>query len=234
MKALVSAAPRAYRAALWTGSVAITACMAAGFVQSARDTHGLPGLSRDPFVGALAALAHGDRAAAGREYRVGAAVNSFDYSLQISAAEGLAASRDLAGAEQALARAEWLRPNLAATSAVRGWVLHGLGHEADAFGAFAEALGRDSGNVRALAGLGEVLLTRGQDADAARVLGRAVVGDPRRASLRDALGVALAGAERPGEAAEQFAVALAMEPSPQRQANLARARAAAGVRTAPP
>jgi tetratricopeptide (TPR) repeat protein len=218
----------------WSSLVLMGGCMLAGFAEVARSERRLPGLSRDPFLLAARSLARGDNQAAAREYRMGAAINRYDYFVQIAAARGLALAKDAPGAEEAMGRAERLRPGEASTLTTRGWVLLHGGRVREAFQFFVLALQRDGSDTQALAGAGEALHANGQSAEAARLYARAVALAPRDASIREGLAVVLAESGRPGEAIEHFAAALELGPTDGRRANLERARAAAVAAEARP
>jgi tetratricopeptide (TPR) repeat protein len=215
---------RVYRACFVAGLLLFGGSLAAGFLQVGASQGRLPDLSRDSFRAAREALARGDRPAAIREYRKGADVDRNDYGALLAAAQGLGHAGDVEGALAVLARAERLRPGQSRTATVRGWALLANGRMAEAFGAFAAALAANDKDAVALAGAAEVLMAQRRFDDAVKLFERSVRLDPRRASTREGMGVALALGGRPQEALEQFAAAVALEPTEQRRANLERAR----------
>ena len=70
-----------YRLAFRLGLLIAVASFVAGLAHVAVTEHRLPGLEMDPLVRARNALAQGDKAAAAREYRGLAAVNSRDLKM---------------------------------------------------------------------------------------------------------------------------------------------------------
>ena len=219
-----------YRVCFAVGLAVLAASMLAGFGRVLATEHQLPGLSRDPFLVAQRDLAHGREQAAAREYRTGAAVNRADFSIQLSAADGLARAHDLQGALATLDHAETLRPGDVRTQNTRGRAYLANGRLQEAFTTFGEALRRAPGDADAMAGVGEVMLAQGRFPEAETAFRRALQARPGDAALHDALAVTLAGAGRHAEAAGEFEQAMALGPSPDRAANLARARREAAAK----
>jgi tetratricopeptide (TPR) repeat protein len=221
-----------YRLAFRLGLLIAAACFVAGLAQVAVSEHRLPGLEMDPLLHARNALAHGEKAAAVREYRGLAAVNSRDFDLLLQAAEGLVRAGDAAGGAELIGRAWAMSPGHARVQTTLGWALYWSKKYDEAASRFEIALRADPREFRAHAGLAEVRLEQQRYAEAEASLLRALELDPTFGSAHNSLGVAYAMTGRPQRAVEEFGIAARLSPTPDILANLARARGEA-ARTQP-
>jgi len=224
-------ATRLYRALFVAGVALVALSFAAGLFEAWRSERRLPGLGQSPFIAAERSEQAGHRAAAAREYRAAARLNRASLQQTLQAAERLAWLGDASGAGELLAEAEERAPGSPAVQVALGWVLvHGRRLD-DAERAFRSALRVVQNDAHAWAGLGEAQAGRGRYEEAVAAFRRSLALDPRAADVHTSLGIALADWGRPGEAVDEFETAAAIAPSPEAEANLARARAAAGARS---
>ena len=232
----MSAAPPAlraetlYRLAFGLGLLIAVACFVAGLAQVAVSERRLPGLAMDPLIAARDALARGDKAAAGREYRGLAAVNSRDMDLLLQAAEGLVRAGDAAGGAELIGRAWAMNPGHPRVQTSLGWALYWTKRYDEAAARFEIALRADPRDVRAHAGMAEVRLEQQRYPEAEASLLRALELDPTNGSAHNSLGVAYALTGRPQRAVEEFGIAVRLSPTPDILANLERARGEAARR----
>ena len=117
-------AERLYRLAFGLGLLIAAACFVAGLAQVVVSEHRLPGLEMDPLIHARNALAHGELAAAAREYRGLAAVNGRDFDQLLQAAEGLVRAGDAAGGAELIGRAWSMNPGHPRVQTTLGWALY--------------------------------------------------------------------------------------------------------------
>jgi tetratricopeptide (TPR) repeat protein len=220
-------AERLYRLAFGLGLLIAATCFVAGLAQVAVSEHRLPGLEMDPLIHARDALAHGENAAAAREYRGLAAVNSRDFDLLLQAAEGLVRAGDAAGGAELIGRAWSMNPGHPRVQTTLGWALYWTKKYDEAASRFESALRADPREVRAHAGLAEVRLEQKRYAEAEASLLRALEIDPTVGSAHNSLGVAYALTGRPERAVEEFGIAARLSPAPDILANLERARGGA-------
>jgi tetratricopeptide (TPR) repeat protein len=221
-----------YRLAFRLGLLIAVACFVAGLAHVAVSEHRLPGLEMDPLLRARNALAHGEKAAAAREYRGLAAVNSRDFDLLLQAAEGLVRAGDAPGGAELIGRAWAMNPGHPRVQTTLGWALYWTKKYDEAASRFEMALRADPREVRAHAGLAEVRLEQQRYAEAEVSLLRALELDPTIGSAHNSLGVAYALTGRPQRAVEEFGIAARLTPTPDILANLERARGEA-ARTQP-
>jgi Flp pilus assembly protein TadD len=132
-----------------------------------------------------------------------------------------------AESEAVLRRALAMHPR-AATHRHLGWTLLREGRLDEATASFEAALRLDPADSDALAGIGEVLISRDRYAEAASVLRRAVAAGAPSAERLNSLGIALALGGDPAAAIAPLEAAARLSPTPGILANLARARKAAG------
>jgi tetratricopeptide (TPR) repeat protein len=226
MEALPAARP-AYRAAFAAGLVLLAVALLGGFTRVAVRDHAVPGLAQDPLLDAarLAGLGAGDSARA--EYAAAVLVNQGDDHLLVQAGAGLRDAGHHAEAEAVLRRALAMHPR-AATHRHLGYTLLREGRLDEAAASFEAALRLDPADSDALAGMGEVLISRDRYAEAAGVLRRAVAAGPPSAARLNSLGIALALGGDPAAAIEPLEAAAGLSPTPDILANLDRARKAAG------
>jgi len=217
-------AERLYRLAFKLGLLIAVACFVAGLAHVAVSEHRLPGLEMDPLIRARNALANGEKAAAAREYRGLAAVNSRDFDLLLQAAEGLVRAGDAAGGAALIARAWSMNPGHPRVQTTLGWAFYWTKKYDDAAARFEMALRANPREVRAHAGLAEVRLEQQRYAEAEASLLRALELDPTIGSAHNSLGVAYAFTGRPQRAVEEFGIAARLSPTPEILANLDRAR----------
>jgi len=216
-----------YRLAFRLGLLIAVGCLVAGLVQVAVSERRLPGLEMDPLVRARDALARGEKAAAAREYRGMAAVNSRDLDLLLQSAEGLVKAGDVAGGAELIGRAWAQHPGDPRVHTALGWALYWTKKYDEAASHFDTALRADPRDFRAHAGLAEVRLEQQRYPEAEAALVRVMALDPTNGSAHNSLGVAYALTGRPQKAVEEFAIAARLSPTPDILANLERARAEA-------
>ena len=219
-------ARRVYRLAFGAALLLFGAALTAGFARVARLDHALPGLAQDPLLEATRRAAAGEKAAARAEYMGAVVINQGDDSLLLQAGVGLRNAGHLADSEAALRRALAVRPR-AATYAQLGWTLMQSGRWDEAAGSFESALRLDAGDTTALAGMGEVWLTRDRYPEAAAAFERALASGPPTAGTLNSYGITLALGGRSAAAVDAFAAAARLSPTPEILGNLARARQAA-------
>jgi len=220
-----------YRLAFLLGLLITLGSLVAGLARSAVSERRLPGLEMDPLLRARDALARGDKAAAAREYRGMAAVNSRDLDLLLQSAEGLVRAGDAAGGAELIGRAWATHPGDPRVHTAFGWALYWTKKYDEAASHFETALRADPRDFRAHAGLAEVRLDQQRYAEAEPALLRALALDPTNGSAHNSLGVAYAMTGRPERAVDEFSIAARLSPTPDVLANLERARAqAAGKR----
>jgi Flp pilus assembly protein TadD len=220
-------APRAYRLAFAAALAILAAAMLCGFARTVLRDGAIPGLAQDPLLDATRSAGFGARSAAGAEYAAAVLVNQADDSLLLQAGAGLRDTGHHAAAEAVLRRALAIHPR-ASTYRHLGWTLLREGRADDAADSFGAALRLQPDDPDALAGLGEVLLSRDRYAEAASVLRRAVAEGAPAAGTLNSLGIALALGGDPAAAIAPFEAAARLAPTPDILANLARARQAAG------
>jgi Flp pilus assembly protein TadD len=219
-----------YRLAFGLGLLIALGCLVAGLVQVAVSERRLPGLEMDPLLRAREALARGEKAAAVREYRGMAAVNSRDLDLLLQSAEGLVRAGDPAGGAELIGRAWATHPGDPRVHTALGWALYWTKKYDEAAAHFETALRADPRDFRAHAGLAEVRLEQQRYPEAESALLRALALDPTNGSAHNSLGVAYALTGRPERAVEEFGIAVRLSPTPDILANLERARAAVARR----
>jgi tetratricopeptide (TPR) repeat protein len=220
---------RAYRAAL---AAAVGLCLSGFLLGMARSVcldRGLPGLTQEP-LGEVRGLAQAGRAQqAAREYRHAVGLNG-DIDILLYAGRGLAEAGDLAGAEATLLQARRLRPDRAEPYTELGWAWLRARRHHEAASAFQQALRLDPAQTRALVGLGETWLETDNLQGARSAFEAALRRDPRSEQAHGSLGIVLAIQGDPAAAVPHFESALGLRPAAATLANLARARAAAGLK----
>lgn len=219
-------ARRVYRLAFAAGLLVLAAALAGGFARVARRDHALPGLAQDPLLEALRSAGIGEKDAARAEYAAAVLLNEGDDSLLLQAGVGLRSAGHHADAEAALRRALAIRPR-AGTHAHLGWTLMERGRLDEAAASFEAALRLDPREAVALAGMGEVWLSRDRYPEAAAAFRRAIAAGAPTAGTLNSFGITLALGGEPAAAVEAFEAAARLSPTPDILANLARAREAA-------
>jgi Tfp pilus assembly protein PilF len=204
---------RAYRAAFLIAAAIMALSSLAGIVRSTLATRRLPSLAQDPLLEGRRLAALGSHRAARDEFQRALAVYPFDTSFTEEVGEALLSSGDPANALVVLARARAERPGSAHTHVRIGRALLVQGRLREAEDAFRMALSLDPQNAAALHGAAELLIDRDRYVEAIEMLQRAVSADPAQAGYHNSLGVALALAGRPREAAQAFDTAFRLAPS---------------------
>jgi len=224
--AVAGNARRVYRLAFAAFLLVLAAALAGGFARVARRDHALPGLAQDPLLEASRSAGI-EKDAARAEYAAAVLLNEGDDSLLLQAGVGLRGAGHHADAEAALRRALAIRPR-AGPHAHLGWTLMERGRLDEAEASFEAALRLDPREAVALAGMGEVWLSRDRYPEAAAAFKRAIATGAPTAGTLNSFGITLALGGEPAAPASAFEAAARLSPTPDILANLARARAAAG------
>ena len=216
----------AYRVAFVAGLLVLAAAIVAGFGRVAARDGGLPGLAQDPLLEAAYATRSGQPALARSEYAAATLLNPSDgvLMLQIGVALRLAGEHEEAAAM--LRRSIELRPR-AVTHAQLGWTLLETGRVDEAAASFEAAIRSDPRQPEALAGLGEVWLSRDRYPLAISAFEAAIAAGAASATTYNSYGIALSLAGRPADGERAFEAAVRLSPTADIVANLERARTAA-------
>jgi tetratricopeptide (TPR) repeat protein len=216
-----------YRVAFAAGLIVLGAGLAAGFARVAVRDGALPGLAQDPLLEAARSAGAGRKDAARTEYAAAALLNDADDALLLLAGVGLREAGHGADAEAVLRRSLAVRPR-AATYAQLGWTVLQRGRVDEAAGLFESALRLDPRQTDALAGMGEVWLSRDRYPDAVASFRAAIVAGRTSGGILNSYGIALALSGDRAGAVKAFEAAARLTPTPDILENLARARAEAG------